>query len=111
MHFSTKERVPLLVCLEVEEKQLPRTPAVGRSSTSLPEASARASCRQPGLRGLGSSAAPGANEAFFEGGAEALAGEEACGGCGEAGLMDRFRGTVRSFVQVRRRFVSVRWES
>ncbi|CAN0468266.1 unnamed protein product, partial [Ectocarpus sp. 12 AP-2014] len=103
MHFSTKERVPLLVCLEVQEVQLPSSlttlsrtgSSVSASSSSYGAPPGGAAPRCSAATALGS-AAGGCDGRVGECLAEGTGAEQA----GEAGLMDRFRGTVRSFVKL-----------
>lgn len=125
MHFSTKERVPLLVCLEVQEVPVP--PTLTRASSAA-EAVALASAttariddstdakpddgtgvtRGQILSGVSVAAAAEAVPIGGEGRGviherQAVAETSARAGpecAGEGGLMDRFRGTVHSFVKV-----------
>ncbi|CBN79112.1 phosphatidylinositol 4-kinase [Ectocarpus siliculosus] len=104
MHFSTKERVPLLVCLEVQEVQLPSSlTTLSRTGSSVSTSTSSygahpgggAAPRCSASTALGSTAG-GGDDRVGEGVAEGTGAEQA----GEAGLMDRFRGTVRSFVKL-----------
>ena len=140
MHFSTKERVPLLICLEVSEVVLPASlttlaragsgmisaGVVNSGSNNAPVATATAGTGGAlvalggGGNGVGVGAVigggggggggvgvAGRGEAVMtaavrgEGAEAAQAQAVEAEHAGEAGLMDRFRGTVRSFVKVR----------
>ncbi|CAM9984513.1 unnamed protein product, partial [Scytosiphon promiscuus] len=130
MHFSTKERVPLLVCLEVREVHLPPslTSLVRAGSSMVGGSDVAAAAAATATAGSGSSStlvaldgsgggvprgggvvvsdAAGGRAAVGLGGGHAAAMErgesmaEEAEHAGEAGLMDRFRGTVRSFVKL-----------
>lgn len=102
MHFSTKERVPLLVCLEVQEVQVPTRlsrSASAAGATALATASP-GSNNSSGGSGGGSAVDTGVSAGTGDG-VTAIGAEEGVEHAGEGGLMDRFRGTVRSFVKVR----------
>lgn len=135
MHFSTKERVPLLICLEVSEVVLPASlttlaragrgmisaGVVNSGSNNAPVATATAGTGGAlvalggGGNGVGVGAVIGGGGVSVAGrggavmtaavrgeGAEAAQAQAVeAEHAGEAGLMDRFRGTVRSFVKVR----------
>lgn len=126
MHFSTKERVPLLVCLEVREVHLPPSLTAlvragsgmmsgsGGAATAAVAAGTGSSGTRTALGGGGGGGGgdddrntAGGRAAGEQGGGDAVAkrgGGVSMAGeaehAGEAGLMDRFRGTVRSFVKV-----------
>lgn len=101
MHFSTKERVPLLVCLEVQEVQVPTR--LSRSSSAAGATAVATASPGSNNSGSGSGGVPvdtGVSAGTGDG-VTAIGAEEGVEHAGEGGLMDRFRGTVRSFVKVR----------
>lgn len=95
MHFSTKERVPLLVCLEVQHVRVP---------TAAARFAAKAGRKQIPTTVSAGGHSTEAVVLVVEGEGDSKGGrqesEGGAGHAGEAGLMERFRGTVRSFVKV-----------